>query len=76
MVFEQVQQIIAEHLGLEASKIRLDSDMEGLGADSFDMYDMIESFEEKFDIEIPDEHADKIKNVGDFVKFIENHVDN
>ena len=46
-----------------------------LGADSLDVVDLVMSFEEEFDIEIPDDQVEKIKTVGDIVKFIEEKVE-
>ena len=59
-VEQRIKEIIIEQLGVEESQITDDSTMEGLGADSLDEIEMIMSFEEEFDIEIPDEDAEKL----------------
>ena len=69
-VEQRIKEIIIEQLGVEESQITDDSTMEGLGADSLDEIEMIMSFEEEFDIEIPDEDAEKLttfKEVNDYI---------
>lgn len=55
--------------------LRLQASPDDLGADSLDVVDLVMSFEEEFDIEIPDDQVEKIKTVGDIVKFIEEKVE-
>lgn len=55
--------------------LRLQASQTDLGADSLDVVDLVMSFEEEFDIEIPDDQVEKIKTVGDIVKFIEEKVE-
>lgn len=75
MVFEKVRAIICDQLDLEEDKITMDSAIiDDLGADSLDVVDLVMSFEEEFDIEIPDEMIEDIKTVGDIVKCIEDHM--
>jgi acyl carrier protein len=70
--FEDVKAVIAEELEVEESQITMDSQIvEDLGADSLDVVELIMRLEEKFDVEIPDEDAEKIQSVGDAVKFIQ-----
>ena len=72
MVFEKVKQIIIDQLDVEEDKVTLDANIqEDLGADSLDIVDLVMSFEEEFDIEIPDDQVESIKTVGDVVKFVE-----
>ena len=70
--FEQVKKIVKEQLGVEEDEIRMESTIvDDLGADSLDIVELIMAFEEEFNIEIPDEKAEKIKTVEDVVKYIE-----
>lgn len=70
--FEEVKTVIAEELEVEESQISMESHIvDDLGADSLDVVELIMRLEERFDIEIPDEDAEKIQTVGDAVKFIE-----
>lgn len=72
MVFETVQKIIAEQFDVSEDKISLNTDIiTDLGADSLDMVDLAMSFEDEFDIEIPDDQIENIKTVGDIVKYLE-----
>lgn len=71
-IFEKVKTVIAEELEVEESQITMDSlIVDDLGADSLDVVELIMRLEENFEIEIPDEDAEKIQSVGDAVKFIE-----
>lgn len=72
MIFEKIRSIIAEQLDLDEETITMDSDcVEDLGADSLDMVDLVMSFEDEFEIEVPDEAVEKVKTVGDIVRYIE-----
>lgn len=74
MVFEKLSDILSEQLDIEKSKITMDlSITDDLGADSLDLVDMLMSLEDEFDLEVPDEDVEKIKTVGDMVKYIEDH---
>lgn len=76
MVFDKVKKIIVDQLDVEEDKVtEAASITDDLGADSLDVVDLIMSFEEEFDIEIPDDQVEKIKTVGDIVKFIEEKVE-
>ena len=72
-VAEKVKSIIAEHLGIDdIEKITNDAKfIDDLGADSLDTVELVMAFEEAFDVEIPDEKAEKILTVGDAIKFID-----
>jgi len=74
-VFEKMKEIIMEQLGIEdASTITMDATfVDDLSADSLDIVELIMSLEEKFELEIPDEEAEKIVTVGDVVKYIVEH---
>lgn len=67
----KIKKIIAEQLNIEESEISPEkSFIDDLGADSLDTVELIMAFEEEFDIEIPDEEAEKIKTVGDALSYI------
>ena len=71
MEFEKLQSIIAEVLNVDADSITMDTTfMDDLGADSLDVFQIIMGIEEEFDIEIPNEEAEKIVSVGDAVEAI------
>lgn len=67
----RVKKIVIEHLGVEEDKVlESASFIDDLGADSLDTVELVMAFEEEFNIEIPDDAAEKIQTVGDAVKFI------
>ena len=71
MEFEKLAKIIAEVLNADANEITLDTTfVDELGADSLDVFQIIMGIEEEFDIEIPNEEAEKIVSVGDAVEAI------
>ena len=72
-VAEKVKKIIAEHLGIDdMDKITDDAKfIDDLGADSLDTVELVMAFEEAFDVEIPDEEAEKILTVGDAISHLE-----
>ncbi|BAL82441.1 putative acyl carrier protein [Selenomonas ruminantium subsp. lactilytica TAM6421] len=72
MTFDKVRDIVVEQLGVEADEVALESTfIDDLGADSLDIVELIMAFEEEFNIEIPDEAAEKIKSVQDVVTYID-----
>ncbi|GAB6183931.1 acyl carrier protein [Thermodesulfovibrio hydrogeniphilus] len=73
MVEEKVKEIIAKQLGVDAAQITPESSfVEDLGADSLDTVELVMAFEEAFNIEIPDEDAEKIAKVKDAIEYIKN----
>ncbi|MGH9340724.1 MAG: acyl carrier protein [Acidobacteriota bacterium] len=73
-VDEQVKSIIVDQLGVNESDVTLDAHfVDDLGADSLDTVELVMKFEEDFDIEIPDEDAEKIQTVQDAVDYIQSH---
>ncbi len=73
MEFEKIKKIIAEVLNVDEEEITMDTTfVDDLGADSLDIYQIIMGIEEEFDIEIPNEEAEKIATVGDAVEQIKN----
>ncbi len=72
MIFDKVKEIIVEQLDVNPEEVTMDAlIVDDLGADSLDVIDLVMSFEEEFDLEIPDEAIETIKTVGDIVKYIE-----
>jgi acyl carrier protein len=70
--FEQVKKIVVDQLGSDPDEVQMTSTfVDDLGADSLDIVELIMAFEEEFNIEIPDEKAEKIKTVEDVVKYID-----
>ena len=68
---EEVKEIIIEQLGVEANEVDAKkSFVEDLNADSLDLTELIMTFEEKFGFEISESDAEKLKTVGDVIKFI------
>ena len=71
MEFERVKQVIVDQLGVDESAVTMDASfVEDLGADSLDIVELIMGLETEFDIEIPDEEAEKISTVGDAVNYL------
>ena len=74
-VEEKVKKIIVEQLTVEESEVTsMASFVDDLGADSLDTVELVMAFEENFEIEIPDEDAEKISTVKDAVAYITDHV--
>ena len=70
--FDKVRDIVVEQLGSEADEVTLESTfIDDLGSDSLDIVELIMAFEEEFNVEIPDEAAEKIKTVQDVVNYID-----
>jgi acyl carrier protein len=70
--FDKVKKIIVEQLGVDESEVTPEASItEDLGADSLDQVELVMAFETEFNIDIPDEEAEKIKTVGDAVAKIE-----
>lgn len=71
---EKVKSIIVEELGVDPSEINeTASFIEDLGADSLATVELVLAFEKEFDIQIPDEDAEKIRTVGDVLKYLDEH---
>lgn len=74
-VFEKVKAIIVEQLGVDEDEVTMEASfIEDLGADSLDIVELVMALEEEFDIVIPDEDAEKIRTVGQAVKYIQDHL--
>ncbi len=71
-VSEKVKSIISEQLGVKAEEVTPQASfINDLGADSLDTVELIMALEEEFNVEIPDEDAEKMTTVGDAIKYIE-----
>jgi acyl carrier protein len=69
---ERVKQIIADRLGVELDRLAPEATFTGdLGADSLDTVELIMEFEKEFNVSIPDESAENIKNVGDAIAYLD-----
>ena len=72
---DRIKEIIVEQLGVEESEITSDASfIDDLGADSLDTVELVMAFEEEFDIEIPDEAAEKIKTIRDVINYLNEHL--
>ncbi len=77
MVFEKVRNIIADQLGIDdVNSITMETSlMKDLEADSLDAVEIMMALEDEYGITIPDEDAEKFKNIGDIVRFIEESIE-
>lgn len=72
MTFDKIKEIIIEQLSVDESQVTLETYlMKDLEADSLDAVEIIMAIEDEFDIEVPDEDAEKFQCVGDIVKYVE-----
>lgn len=73
--FERVKSVIVDQLGTDESAVTMEASfVDDLGADSLDIVELIMGLETEFDIEIPDEQAEKISTVGDAVNYIKENA--
>jgi len=71
---EKVRAIVCEQLGVSESEVTPESSfLEDLGADSLDIVELVMALEEHYDLEIPDDEAEKIRTIQDVVTYIQNH---
>lgn len=69
---EKVKDIIVEQLGVDADRVKAEASfIDDLGADSLDIVELVMAMEEEFDIEIPDEDAEKLRTVQDVYNYLE-----
>ena len=69
---DKIREIIAEHLGVKKEEVTDKAKfVDDLGADSLDTVELVMAFEQEFNIEIPDDDAEKLTTVGDVLKYIE-----
>jgi acyl carrier protein len=70
--FKELQELAAEILGVEPEQVQMDvSFARDLAADSLDLVELIAAVEDKYDVELPEEELEKMKNVGDLWAFLE-----
>lgn len=73
-IIDKIKSIIVEQLGVEEDDVKMEASfVDDLGADSLDIVELVMALEEEFDLEIPDEDAEKIRTVGDAVKYIQDN---
>ena len=71
----KVKEIIVEQLGVDEGQVNSEASfIDDLGADSLDTVELVMAFEEKFDIEIPDEDAEKMRTVGDAIEYLKEKI--
>ncbi|MEG2353280.1 MAG: acyl carrier protein [Clostridium sp.] len=76
MVFEKIKAIIVEHLNVDENEVTMEASFaDDLGADSLDVVEFIMAIEEEFDVEVPDEAAEKVATVGDVVEYIKTRIE-
>ena len=74
-IFEKVKEIIIEQLGVSETSITTEASfIDDLGADSLDIVELVMALEEEFDLEIPDNDAEKVVTVGDVVDYIKDNI--
>lgn len=71
---DKVKQILAEQLSVDQADLTDNTSFDDLNADSLDVVEVIMALEEEFDIEIPDEDAEKIRTVGDVIEYIKDRI--
>jgi acyl carrier protein len=70
--FDRIKKVVVDQLDVNPDEVTPEASfMDDLGADSLDVVELVMGFEEEFDVEIPDEDAEKIKTVGQAVQYIE-----
>ena len=73
---DRVKEIIAEQLGVDGDQVTDNASFtDDLGADSLDTVELVMALEEEFDLEIPDEDAEKIVTVGEAIKYLQANID-
>ena len=74
-IADRVKKIVVEHLGVDEGKVTDGASfIDDLGADSLDTVELVMAFEEEFNVEIPDDAAEKIQTVGDAINFIKENA--
>jgi acyl carrier protein len=72
---DKVKEIIAKELEVDVKQLTAEAKfIEDLGADSLDIVELVMALEEEFGVDIPDEDADKLKTVGDAMKYLQEHA--
>ena len=72
--FRELQDLAAEILGVDPDQVQMDKSFQrDLAADSLDLVELIAAIEDKYDVELPEEELERMKNVGDLWQFLEAH---
>ena len=75
-MFEKIRDLIVEEVGVDADQVTMDASFKNdLNIDSLDLFEMVMTLQEEFDVEIPSEDLENIDTVGDLINYIENHQD-
>ena len=75
MIFEKIKEIIVEQLGVEEDAVMMNTHlMKDLEADSLDAVEIIMAIEDEFELEVPDEDAEKFQTIGDIVRYVEDNM--
>lgn len=75
MILDKIKEFIVDQLGVDPDDIQMDTNlMKDLEADSLDAVEIIMAIEDEYDIEIPDEDAEKFQTIRDIVTYVENEV--
>ena len=73
-MFEKIRDLIVEEVGVDEEQVTMDASFKNdLNIDSLDLFEMVMTLEEEFDVEIPSEDLENIDNVGDLINYIEEH---
>jgi acyl carrier protein len=75
MVFEKVKKVIAVQLGIGEEEVKEGTTFEDLGIDSLEIFEIIMALEDEFNIEIPNEDVENIKDINDITKYIQSKVE-
>lgn len=75
-IVDEVKKIIEDKLGVNAEQITMEASfIDDLGADSLDQVELVMDFEDKFEVDIPDEDAEKLRTVGEAIKYLSERLD-
>ena len=73
-MFEKIRDLIVEEVGVDEEQVTMDASFKNdLNIDSLDLFEMVMTLEEEFDVEFPSEDLENIDTVGDLINYIENH---
>lgn len=76
-IVEDVKKIIEDKLGVNSDQITMEASfIDDLGADSLDQVELVMDFEDKFEVDIPDEDAEKMRTVGEAIKYLQQRLEN
>ncbi|MEG0774039.1 acyl carrier protein [Clostridium sp.] len=76
MILEKVKKVVADQLSMEVDEIKLDSNFsDDLGVDSLEIFEIVMSLEEEFEIEIPNEDIENIKTIQEIVNYVKSKIE-